>query len=261
MNEKIKNYLGITGTFALTALTILLVVGIYATYTLSKGSNPTEYRSFSVSASGKINTTPDIAKLNISVITEGGKDIDKLQKENSLKIKKIVAFIKEQKIDDKDIQTTNYNLTPRYTNYQCSFRNTDPCPSSEISGYTVRTNIKINVRDFEKLGVIISGATENGANTISGPNFSIENPEKANSEARSKAIEKANKKAKEMARSGGFRLGKLLSIQEGGGYYPAIMRSDSFSTNSLRVSKESLPVIEPGSQDVTVNITLRYSIK
>jgi len=65
MNEKIKNYLGIAGTTTLVMLTILLIVGTYATYTLSRGIDPSQYRSFSVSAEGEVKTTPDVAQFSL----------------------------------------------------------------------------------------------------------------------------------------------------------------------------------------------------
>jgi len=260
MNEKIKNYLGFAGASALTVLTLLLIVGIYATYTLSRSVDPAENRSFSVSAEGEINTIPDVAQFSFSVITEGGTDVEKLQSENSEKINGIIALIKEQGVEDKDIQTTNYSVTPRYLSYRCNIRDAKPCPPSEIVGYTVRASVAVDARDFEALGAMLAGVAKKGANTISGPNFTIDDPDEARAKAREQAIEKAHKKAKEMAKAGNFRLGKLLSIQEGSEYYSYAMRVESMAFDGVSEKMEA-PMIEPGSQDVTVNITLRYEIK
>jgi uncharacterized protein YggE len=260
MNEKIKNYLGVAGIFALIALTLLLAAGIYTTYVLSKNSSPVENRSFSVSAEGKIKTTPDVAKFGFSVITEGGTNIKKLQDENSKKINDIISLIKKQGVLDKDIQTTNYNITPRYLNYGCNVQDVvAPCPPSEIAGYTVRSSVSVNVRKFEALGSILAGVADKGVNIISGPNFTIDKPDKQHAEARANAIKKAHTKAREMASAGGFKLGKLLSIQEqtAGNY-----RYEPLAISSVQLnSKEISPTIEPGSQDVKVGVTLRYEIK
>jgi len=118
----------------------------------------------------------------------------------------------------------------------------------------------VDVRDFDTLGTMLAGVAKKGANTISGPNFTIDDPDAARAEAREQAIEKAHKKAQEMAKAGGFRLGKLLSIQEGGGYYPYELSARSIAIDSVGEIAKA-PIIEPGSQDVTVNITLRYEIK
>jgi len=262
MNEKIKNYLGIAGTASLVMLTLLLIVGTYATYTLSRGIDPTQYRSFTVSAEGKINTVPDIARFSFSIITQGDTDVESLQKENTEKANSMINLIKDAGVADLDIQTTNYNVNPRYTNYRCNFRgpNSEPCPPSEITGYTVSQNISIKIRDFDIIGKILAGVTKSGANTISGPYFTIEDTDNAKSQARAEAIEKAKEKAQEIAKAGGFRLGKLLSINETGGYYPRNLRGD-VAIQEFTGAEAVAPTIEPGSQDVKASVTLRYEIK
>jgi len=261
MNERIKNYLGFAGASALTVLTLLLIVGVYGAYTLSRSVDPAQYRSFTVSAEGEIKTIPDVAQFSFSVITEGGTDVEALQEENSKKANNMIALIKDEGVLDEDIQTTNYSVTPRYLNYRCNFANAEPCPPSEIVGYTVRQSVSVKVRDFETIGGMLAGVAEAGANTISGPYFSLEDPDEARAEARAEAIEKAKNKAEEIAKAGGFRIGKLLSIDEGGGYYPTLYRSDVQTLEYGVGGGVEAPIIEPGSQDVSVTVTLRYQIK
>jgi len=259
MNEHIKNYLGIAGTAALAMLTILLVVGVYATYTITQSVDPAQYRTFTVSAEGEIQSTPDIAEFSFSVITEGGTDVAKLQEENTTKANDMVALVKEAGVEDKDIKTSNYSVTPRYQYYRCN--NGDVCPPSEIVGYTVSQTVSVKVRNFETIGTMLAGVAEKGANSIYGPSFSLDDPEEARAEARAEAIEKAKKKAEELAKAGGFRIGKLLSIDEGGGYYPTQYRADSMAVEAYGIDGAVEPKIEPGSQDVSVTVTLRYQIK
>lgn len=262
MNEKIKNYLGIAGTSSLVMLTILLIVGTYVIYTFSRSIDPSQYRSFTVSAEGEVKTAPDVAQFSFTVITEGSKDIEKLQKENSQKANGIIALIKDTGVLSEDIKTTNYSVTPRYLNYRCNFAKAEPCPPSEIVGYTIRTSVSVKVRDFETIGTILAGVAKKGANTISGPYFTIDNLEKAQSEAREQAIEKARTKAEDMAKAGGFRLGKLLSINEGGGYYPRAMQAKAISEDKFGAGGGvEAPIIEPGSQDVKISVTLQFQIK
>ena len=82
MSESIKNYLGI-------AVAAILLVFAYAAISYvnsySQSIEPSAFRSFTVSGEGKITAIPDVAQFNFSVITEGGKDIAKLQKENTEK--------------------------------------------------------------------------------------------------------------------------------------------------------------------------------
>lgn len=255
MNEKIKNALGLSIITMLIVVTVSIIVGVY---TFTQAVDPSSYRSFSVNGKGEINTIPDIASLSFSIITEGGMNIEKLQKENSEKMNKILEKAKQRGIDKKDIKTTSYQVTPRYTRSRCIFGK--ECPPSEITGYTVRQSVTLKIRDFDILGALLTDATSAVANSISGPYFKIEDEEGAKSDAREKAIAKAKEKAESMAKAGGFRLGRLLSIQEGGNYPKPIFMARGIESAAVDEAK-SIPTIEPGSQEVTVSVTLTYEIK
>ncbi len=79
-------------------------------------------------------------------------------------------------------------------------------------------------------------------------------------EARAEAIEKAKQKAKFMARAGGFSVGRLLEIQESSYLPPIYYAKEAFGRGGGDLSAPT-PVIEPGSQEVTVNVVLRYEIR
>jgi hypothetical protein len=114
----------------------------------------------------------------------------------------------------------------------------------------------VKVRDFDIIGDLLSGVVQNGANTVSQLSFTVEDPALLENQARAKAIAKAKDKAKSIAKTAGFRLGKLLSLNEGS-YYPVPM----FSTAERKDVGTPTPTIEPGSYEVTINVTLTYEIK
>jgi uncharacterized protein YggE len=126
-----------------------------------------ELRTFSVSGEGKEVVVPNIAEIKIGVISEG-KDLAALQKENSEKMNIIMNFLKEKGIDEKDIQTENYSITPKYDYSKPPYR---------IVGYTINQDLKIKVRDLSKIGEILSQAVNYGANNVSGPNFTVDDKE------------------------------------------------------------------------------------
>ena len=260
MNEKIKNYFGIAiiiGVFAL-AYAAISYVGTY-----SKSIEPSTFRSFSANGQGKITAIPDIAEFTFSVITEGGKDITKPQRENTEKTNKIIEFIKSQGVETKDIKTQNYNLNPKYQYFNCPIPlgggRPEICPPPEIVGYTISQTVSVKIRNFEKIGVILSGAVENGANSVSELSFGVDEPEVLQNQAREQAIKKAKEKAASIAKAGGFKIGRLLSIEEGG-YAPSPFYAKSGFGGEAASSLPS-PTIEPGSQEIIATVTLRYEIK
>lgn len=228
--------------------------------TYSQSIEPSSFRSFSVAGEGKITAIPDIASFSFSVVTEGGKDIGALLRENTEKTNAAVAFVKDKGIETKDIKTSQYSLSPRYQYYGCE---QGACPPAEIVGYTITQTVAVKVRDFSKIGELLSGVLGAGANTVSSLQFAVDEPTAAQQEARAEAIEKAKVKAEEIADAAGFRVGRLLSIDEGYSYYYPKTSMDMYGRGGGAVSSESAPApsIEPGSQEVTVNVTLRYEIR
>jgi len=232
--------------------------------TYSRTTDPSMFRSFSVQGEGEVSVVPDIAELTLSVLTEGGADAGILQEENSTKMNKIISYLKDAGVDEKDIKTSNYSISPRYKTYSCGRIYTSettlvPCPPSEIVGYTIRQSVNVKVRDFSKIGEILKESVVSGANTVSGPSFTIDDMDAVRELARAEAIENAIEKAEAMADAGGFGVGKLLSINEGG-YYPQYKYALGGATEDIAYASAA-PAIEAGSQEITISVNMTYEIK
>jgi len=254
MNKTIKNIIGIAGIIA--GIIVAVSVASYAN-TYSKSVEPSSYRSFSVSAEGEAVGIPDIAEFTVGVVTEGGTNIGSLQEENTGKTDAIISYIKENGVEDKDIKTSWYDISPRYNTCYDGV-----CPPRQIVGYTISSSITVKARDFEKAGEMLSGVVSRGANDVSGLTFKIDDPEAPQKAARDEAIAKAKVKAEELAKSAGFKVGRLLSITDGYStpYYSRVMM-DSYKVMSEAAGSIAPVALEPGSQDITSSVTLVYEIR
>jgi len=260
MKNELKNYLLIA---IIGALVLFSFAGLWYVRTYARSVPPT--RTFSVTGEGKAIAVPDIAKISFGIRTEGDINLAALQEENTEKSNDVIAFLKDQKIAKEDIKTQAYNITPRYQYYPCKRPlavNSEPCLPPEIVGYAINQTITIKLRNLDKVGIVLTGVVENGANTVSGPTFTIDDPDALKQEAREEAIKKARVKAKAVAKAARFRLGKPVSIQEGTTpiFTTRLAIAESLSFDGT-VAKASTPSIEPGSQEVKVNVTITYEIK
>ncbi|MDP2736121.1 MAG: SIMPL domain-containing protein [bacterium] len=254
MTESLKKYLTLT---VMLALAVFAYASVHYVLAYAKASQPTSYRSFSVSGEGTSSVIPDIARFSFGVITQGGLNLGELQEQNAAKVNAALEFLKGQGIAAEDITTQGYYVEPRYQYYSC-FEGTSSCPPADIVGYTVNQQVSVKVRDFALLGGLLSGVVENGANSVSQLSFTVDDPTAVQNEARTEAIEKAQAKAEAIAEAAAFRVGRLISIQESGSPYLPY----SYVTSEGRGGAGPVaPDIEPGSQDVNVTVTLVYEIK
>jgi len=252
MNQKIKDYIGIVTiivliTFALSSVSFAL--------SYSRSLGPLSLRSFTVDGEGIVAAVPDIGQFSASVITNGGLNVDELQNQNTQKSNSVIDFLKSSGVDEKDIETSRYSISPRYDYPRCEFG--FDCPPPEISGYNISQSIIIKVRDLDNAGILLSGVVRNGANSVSGLSFTIDDPVKLENDARKEAILQAEDKAKSIADAGGFKLGKLLSIETINPQSPVYYARGL--TNS--VADEAAPNIEPGSEDIISRVILTYEIR
>lgn len=249
MDSRIKNYLGV-------ALIIGVLVFALAAWNYSRTFEPSSFRSFTVSAEGKVSAVPDIAVFTFGVISEGGlAGLEGLKDENAKKVNAMIDYLKDQGVDKKDIKTLSFNVYPKYSSSRCYV---SPCPEPEIVGYTVSQMVEVKVRNLEDAGKLLSGVVDRGANNVSGLNFTIDKPDELENEARKEAFEKARDQAQAIAKAGGFRLGKLISIDEslfgkGLEIYARMEAGGLGGGTDL--------AIEPGEEEIRVNIMLRYEIK
>jgi len=255
MTKELKTYLvySIIATLAVFSLSAIVYVASFA-----KASQPSSYRSFSVSGEGTVTVSPDIAQFSFGVTTQGGLNLGALQSQNAQDVNAAIAFVKEQGVEDKDITTKGYYVEPRYQYYSCS-NGSNVCPPPDITGYTVSQQVQVKVRDFTKLTGLLSGVVVNGANNVSQLSFTVEDRTQVQNTAREEAVQKAQEKAQAIAEATGFSIGKLLSIEEGGASVPPYYFAET--ADGRGGIGGAVSTIEPGSQDVTVTVTLQYEIR
>jgi len=251
---QIKQHRVIFSILAVLVGIILVMYIIFGTTTLIKG-RPSRtdgmYQTISFSGEGKVYTKPDIALVTLSVVTEG-KTVSDVQKKNTEKMNSVIDYLKKNGIEEKDIKTTNYNLSPRY-NYEYN-------KTPQIIGYEITQSLEVKVRDLDKVGEILEGSVNSGVNQIYSLYFKVDKDEAFKLEAKALAIGDAKKKAEETAKQLGVKLGKLVGYNEGSSYYP-VYPNYYKEAGGIGGGGESAPNIQTGENEILVNVTLTYEIK
>lgn len=246
----------------LTLILAALALLSYANLTLkeSKFIN-TSPSTISVNGTGEAVAVPDIATFSFSVLAEA-KDAADAQDRSAESINSIIAFLKENGVEKKDIKTLSYNLSPKYE-YIRTICSDGFCPPGRqnLIGYMVSQTIEIKVRDTGQAGDIISGVGGLGATNVSSLRFIVDDDEKVKDEARSKAIADAKEKAKTLADDLRVRLVRLTDFYENqpGPYYGYDGEvAISFAESGVVRAVPDIPV---GENKIVSNVTLVYEIR
>lgn len=211
--------------------------------------NVDEKHTITVTAEGKVTAVPDLAVISASVFTTASSAND-ARNQNDAKMNKVQAFLKSQGIADADITTSSYNLSPTY-----DYTN----GKSVLTGYTATQTLTIKVRDLTKVGDIADGLTQNGINNIQDISYTFDNPDNFREQAREQALMKAAQNAAKLATAAGVSLGKLVTFSENNVGTPVPYPLGVGFGGAAK--SEVVPTLQPGTQDITADVTVTYELK
>lgn len=231
--------------FLLSIVAIGTLLSSCGPSTINVSSQPV-VRTITVSGTGLVTLTPDIARVSIGVHSQDASATTAMN-DNNEKTEAVIAAIREAGVAEQDIQTTNFSVYPQQ---QYDDRGT-------ITGiiYMVDNTVYVTIRDLDKLGDMLDASVRAGANNISGISFDVADKSNALSEARQEAVAEARKQAEELTSASGVRLGEVQTIS----YYDSTPSPYYYETRALDMAS-SVPV-QAGSMQITTTVTIVYIIE
>ena len=212
-----------------------------------------------VNGSGDVYATADVATFSYSV-SETAKTVADAQSQSATISNKALDYLKTNGIADADIQTTDYSINPQYSYSQPVCTN-GFCPSGNqtLTGYQVSQTISVKVRDTSKVGDILSGIGALGVTNVSSLQFSIDNPDALQAQARDKAIADAKSKAQALASSLGVHLGAVVNFSENtGGVVEPVY---SMALTAKADGAAPVPSIPEGQNKISDSVSISYEIR
>jgi uncharacterized protein len=207
----------------------------------------TKTPAIQVTGTGSVQAKPDTAIVNIGVTTEDGNAQNAVTL-NTAATGKVITELAAAAIEKKDIKTSNFSVYPQYR--------TEGADKHQVVTYRVSNTVTVTIHDLDKVGNVLTKVVAAGSNQISGPNFSVSDPEKYLSEARKKAVENAMAKASTYASAAGLKLGSVLAMIEEDSSAPI------FTARFAGIAKSEGPVpIEAGEESLHAQILLVIELK
>lgn len=191
---------------------------------------------------GNIQAEPDIAIVNLGVITEE-KNLETAQRENIVISNRVIDKLEEKGILRKDIQTSIYNIEPQYDYIEGKqvFRN-----------YKVTNIFTVTIRDIKSAGEIIDTAVSAGVNNVGNINFTISDYEYYYKTALQSAVINAIEKAITIGETLKMPINTIpVNIKE----QPPIQEFESRAI--MKTYTASTPVM-PGEIEITATVEASF---
>ena len=169
--------------------------------------------------------------------------------------RKILAALKAQGIEDRDIQTAYLALQPS-SYYEKRVR---------INNFTASQTLSVTVRDLSKLDSVMDAVMSAGANRVDGIEYQSSELRKYRDQARDEATKAAKEKAVALALALGNQSGKTYSIEEvqqwNGSYgYGGLMANAVPQIALPPPPPPPPPSTAPGQLTVTASVVVSFDL-
>lgn len=252
---------------ALGMLSLFLLVSTFSEWKQYSfiGSGVTASNTIMVDGTGEVFAVPDTATFSVTV-RENAKDVLSAQEAATKRNNDIIAYLKKSGVDEKDIQTTDYNVSPQY-----EWKNSVDCPATsycpggkqELTGFEVSQTTSVKVRDTKKAGDILSGVGTLGASEVSSLSFTIADEDGLKAQAREKAIVQARDKANVLAKSLGVSVVRVVGFNESSGNPMPYRYAMSVGSADAAMAPKAAPApeIAVGQNKIVSNVSVTYEIR
>jgi uncharacterized protein YggE len=204
--------------------------------------------SITVTGSGRVQATPDLANVSAGVVTEAARAADAVRA-NTDAMQKVIAALDAAGIERRFVQTSRFDVSSVYAD-SVSAR---PGRMPAITGYRAANQVRVEVRGVDRVGGVIDALVAAGANELGGVSFGIAEPAPLLDEARKRAIADARRRAELFAKEAGVALGRVVRIDETGG-------APGPGPVAYRMEAASAPPIAPGEVDLEANVSVTWSL-
>lgn len=217
----------------------LLALAVSSTSALANGQ-------ITVVGTGTVAAVPDMATLTLTISREA-READAAVREMSEAAQRVLGDLVAAEIEPADMQSSSLRLAPMR-----DFQGDGSGRPPRIVGYLAETDIRVEIHDFARIGVILDSAVVDGANGLNGLVFGVADRTALEDAARERAVADGQRKAGLYAAAAGVTLGPLLALTESGASAPPVLAGARMA--------EMASGLAPGELSVSVSATMVFAI-
>ena len=229
----------------LVLMAMLLCLGMSSVAMAAPGPGPAV---ISVSGYGKADVSPDMATVNIGIVTTG-KTAQLAQAENARVASDVTAALGQLGIFSKDIQT-HYTMSPVYE--KGDYR--------KAVGYRANNTVTVTVNDVAKAGQVIDAALKSGATDVNGLSFGLKDAKSVRNTALQMAVQDARSKADAIAAALGVKIVGIQNVKEDGGNFARYEVANARLAKLDGAAMADTPV-SAGNVEVNADVHIDFQIQ
>ena len=203
-------------------------------------------RSISVTGSGRVRVSPDIADVRVAV-TVTRPTVKEARKVAAEVAARVLAAVAAQGVSTDDIQTEALSLQPDY-----EYLDNGP----RLRGQQLTNRWAITVRDLDSVAGVIDEALAAGATTLDGVGFRVADVASAERSARVAAMRDARERAELLATEAGVTLGPVVSVSES----PEAMPPRPVAMYRMAAAEAAPTPVEGGSLEIVSTVAVTFAI-
>ena len=237
---------------------LLLVMSVFFTTACNNKYEQQKQSTISVLGTGTVLVQPDMLQVSIT-LSNLAQTTKMAQDEVSRMVRQVLAILKNENIEDKNITTASLNFRSEYEHYG----------RSVLLGQRAEQKIAFSIDDLnddnEKISRIIDQLIMINGIALNHINFNIKNNTEYFVRSRELAFQKAVEKANQYAELSGLKIIKVLTLSEEGNQLFSPMQQNRF-LNSLSYEMEAVmdtgsTIIPTGELEITTRISVVFLLK
>ena len=225
------------------ALVVMMLAGLAA------AEDKASERCVRVTGSSEVKVVPDRAVVEIGVEKRDPSASAAKHAEDAA-AHRLLAALRAQHIDDKDVQTTYLSLQQ-----QSSVVN-----KNRVYFFVASQTLTVTVRDISQLDTLLETLVQAGGNQIDSVVYETSELRKYRDQARELAVKAAREKAQALARALGQDVGRAQVIEEVPdlGYLRANFQANTYAEDSR--SRGAGAALAPGQTSITASVTVSFEL-
>lgn len=239
----------------LTLLSVLLLCSLLALPASAQDdSGDVLSRTVAVSGEGTVRVEPDRATVRFGVVTKAP-EAEQAREQNATAARQAMNAVRDLGIPESKIRLETLRLRPHYERDPQTGQRRD-------GGFQAVREVSVEVDSVDIVPTLVARVVQQGANTLQGVQYDLQDRTAARNEALREAVSDAQGKAELLVQALNVSLGRVLQINEQSFNFPRpMMRMDmAVQESSARASPEP-DAYAAGEIEVTATVQVVFGLE